>query len=89
MATNFFDQQDAARRQTGRLVFYFVLAVVAIILAVHLAVTAAFLAAEDRGGDLSRALGAHGYVTKGDADQLLDAIPCVLDGKTYLPSARV
>src|SRR5262245_48960742 len=56
MATNFFDQQDAARRQTGRLVFYFVMAVVAIILAVHLAVTAAFLVAEDHGGDLPRAL---------------------------------
>jgi Zn-dependent protease with chaperone function len=39
MATNFFEQQDEARRRTGLLVFYFVLAVVAIIATVYLAVT--------------------------------------------------
>ena len=31
------------------------------------------------------ALGARGYVAKGDVDQLLEAIPRVLDGGTYLP----
>ena len=40
MATNFFEQQDDARRRTGLLIFYFALAVVAIIATVYLAVTA-------------------------------------------------
>ncbi len=43
MATNFFEQQDDARRRTGLLVFYFVLAVVAIIATVYLAVTGILL----------------------------------------------
>jgi len=37
---DFFEQQDVARRKTGRLVFVFVLAVVVIILAVYLVVAA-------------------------------------------------
>jgi Zn-dependent protease with chaperone function len=49
MATNFFDQQDAARRQTGILVVYFVLAVVAIIAAVYLAVSAILFASQSHG----------------------------------------
>jgi Zn-dependent protease with chaperone function len=49
MATNFFDQQDAARRQTGVLVVYFVLAVVAIIAAVYLAVSAILFASQRHG----------------------------------------
>ena len=32
-------------------------------------------------------LGASGYVVKGDAEQLLDAIPHALNGKTYPPFA--
>ena len=32
---DFFEQQDIARRQSGRLVFYFILAVVAIVLAIY------------------------------------------------------
>jgi len=43
MATNFFEQQDEARRRTGLLVFYFVLAVAAIIATVYLAVTGILL----------------------------------------------
>jgi Zn-dependent protease with chaperone function len=38
MAIDFFDQQQAAHQRTGRLVFYFVLAVVLIILSVYAAV---------------------------------------------------
>jgi Zn-dependent protease with chaperone function len=45
MATNFFDQQDAARRRTGLLIFYFALAVVAIVAAVYGAVSAVLVAA--------------------------------------------
>ncbi len=54
MATNFFDQQDAARRRTGLLIFYFGLAVVAIITSVYLAVTALFFATgqQQHGGAL-------------------------------------
>ena len=40
MATDFFDRQDHARRQTGWLVFYFVVAVALIILTVYAAFTA-------------------------------------------------
>jgi Zn-dependent protease with chaperone function len=40
MATDFFDQQDTARRQTGRLIALFVLAVAAIVAAVYGVVTA-------------------------------------------------
>ena len=36
MSTNFFEQQDVARRKTGWLVLFFVLAVVLIVLAVYL-----------------------------------------------------
>jgi Zn-dependent protease with chaperone function len=39
MATNFFDQQDAARRRTGLLSAYFALAVVAIVFSVYAAVS--------------------------------------------------
>jgi Zn-dependent protease with chaperone function len=49
MATNFFDQQDAAQRRTGLLVFYFALAVVAIIAAVYAAVSALLLAGGAQG----------------------------------------
>lgn len=45
MATDFFDRQDDARRQTGRLVAYFVLAVIMIILAVYAAATGVQIAA--------------------------------------------
>ena len=41
MATDFFDRQDHARRQTRRLVVMFALAVVAIILAIYLVVAVA------------------------------------------------
>src|SRR4051794_38888076 len=50
MATNFFDQQDAARRLTGRLIVYFGLSVVAIIAAVYFALTAILIAAQDHAG---------------------------------------
>ncbi len=40
MATDFFDRQDSARRQTGRLVFLFALAVIAIIATIYAAFTA-------------------------------------------------
>ncbi len=40
---DFFGQQEAARRQTVRLIFYFVLAVLCIIAAIHLVVVAVFL----------------------------------------------
>src|SRR4051794_16805734 len=56
MATNFFEQQDATRRQTGVLILCFVLAVVAIILSVYGAVTV-LLANLNHGGrpiDLAR-----------------------------------
>jgi Zn-dependent protease with chaperone function len=49
MATDFFDQQEHARRQTGRLVVLFVLAVVGIIAAVYAAATVAMLAATRHG----------------------------------------
>ena len=39
---NFFERQDAARRMSRRLVFLFVLAVAAIVLAVDLVFMAAF-----------------------------------------------
>ncbi|MDB5349547.1 MAG: Zn-dependent protease with chaperone function [Planctomycetota bacterium] len=40
MATDFFDRQDAARRRTGWLVFYFVIAVILINLTVYVAFSA-------------------------------------------------
>jgi Zn-dependent protease with chaperone function len=49
MATNFFDQQDAARRRTGLLIFEFVLAVAAIIVTVYLAVSVLLLAGGEKG----------------------------------------
>src|SRR6266404_4779117 len=39
MATDFFDQQDAARRQTARLIALFLVAVVLIVLAVYAVAT--------------------------------------------------
>ena len=54
---NFFEHQEAARKKTSLLVFYFVLAVAAIVAAVYLAVLAAFLFAEkDRPGGLDVSL---------------------------------
>jgi Zn-dependent protease with chaperone function len=50
MATNFFEQQDAARRRTGLLIFYFVLAVVAIVATVYIAVTGILLGVGARQG---------------------------------------
>ena len=47
MSTDFFQQQDVARRKTGWLVFFFILAVVSIILAVYLVVLTAFGALGD------------------------------------------
>lgn len=43
MAMDFFQQQDVARRKTGLLVVYFLLAVIAIILAVYVAFSAAVI----------------------------------------------
>ncbi len=40
MATNFFERQDVARRNTGRLVFLFVLAVLAIMVSIDLLLAA-------------------------------------------------
>src|SRR3954453_13968027 len=45
MATDFFEQQDIARKRTGLLVAYFVLAVVAIVLSVYVAATGIWVAA--------------------------------------------
>ena len=52
MSTDFFAHQDAARRQTGRLVALFVLSVCAIVASLYgLAVgVAAYLGADPRGG---------------------------------------
>lgn len=50
MSTNFFEQQDQARRKTGLLVFYFVLAVLAIIASVYLVVSFALVAASGEHG---------------------------------------
>ncbi|MEE9211472.1 MAG: M48 family metallopeptidase, partial [Phycisphaeraceae bacterium] len=47
---DFFESQDVARRNTGRLVLYFVLAVIAIVTLVYLAVAAAVLWSHSRGG---------------------------------------
>src|SRR5436190_10082190 len=45
MATDFFEQQDIARKRTGLLVAYFVLAVVAIVASVYAAATGISVAA--------------------------------------------
>ena len=45
MSTDFFEQQDVARRRTGRLILLFAAAVVSIILTVYLVVVVAFNAA--------------------------------------------
>jgi Zn-dependent protease with chaperone function len=52
VATDFFDRQDAARRNTTRLVVLFVLAVVAIMVSIHvlLAVALGYLGAHPAGG---------------------------------------
>jgi Zn-dependent protease with chaperone function len=52
MAMDFFEQQERARRKTGRLVFLFAAAVIAIIVLVYL-VVAAVLANASGGGDVS------------------------------------
>ena len=49
MATDFFDRQDHARKRTGWLVFYFVVAVVLIILAVYAAATAILMGGHKAG----------------------------------------
>src|SRR5688572_10745901 len=53
MATNFFEQQDRARRNTGRLVLLFILAVLAIMAMVYFAV-ALFITSQ--GGDTAEVL---------------------------------
>lgn len=55
MATDFFQQQDRARRRTGWLVALFALAVVLIVAAVYLAVVATLGYAESYGGREGRA----------------------------------
>src|SRR5581483_3421845 len=49
MAMDFFQHQELARKRTGLLVLYFVLAVIAIIAAVYLAFAAVFLYQGNRG----------------------------------------
>ena len=61
MATDFFDRQDDARRQTRRLVFYYALAVILIILAIYAAFTAILV-------------GAHQGTERGVVPALLDPI---------------
>ncbi len=39
-------------------------------------------------GERVVSLGASGYVTKGDVDRLVEAVPRVLGGETYLPDAQ-
>jgi Zn-dependent protease with chaperone function len=58
MATDFFDRQDAARRNTTRLVVLFVLAVLAIMVSIHLLLAAAFgyLSYDERTGGRSLTL---------------------------------
>src|SRR5260370_11715895 len=48
---DYFQNQDAARKKTGLLVFYFVLAVILIILSVYLAIGAVLEFAEPHGRD--------------------------------------
>ncbi len=50
MAMNFFEQQDAARRNTGRLVFLFALSVALTIAAIYLLIAVAIVAGHDRAG---------------------------------------
>ena len=40
MATDFFEQQDKARKQTGRLVVLFLIGVLSVVLAIYLAIQA-------------------------------------------------
>jgi len=49
MSTDFFEQQDVARRRTGWLVFFFLLAVAATVLAVYLVVAILVAAAQAEG----------------------------------------
>ena len=58
MATNFFDRQDAAKRNTTRLVVLFVLAVLAIMVSIHVLLAFAFgyLGADERTGGFDLAL---------------------------------
>ena len=46
---DFFEHQDAARRRTGRLIFYFILAVVAIVVAIYFVVLIALVFVGDSG----------------------------------------
>jgi Zn-dependent protease with chaperone function len=54
---NFFEHQDQSRRQTRRLIFLFILAVLAIIAAVNVALLVGFGLAGESGGELLSAAG--------------------------------
>jgi Zn-dependent protease with chaperone function len=58
VATDFFDRQDAARRNTTRLVVLFVLAVLAIMVSIHvlLAVGFGYIGADERTGEVDWSL---------------------------------
>lgn len=58
--TDFFGNQERARKNTGRLIFYFILAVVLIILSVYVAVSLAWLAlsGQTESKDLAQTVGA-------------------------------
>ena len=51
MAMNFFESQEVARKKTGRLVAFFLVAVVAIVLTIYAVVAALFLVASQQQGD--------------------------------------